>query len=127
MDSPESVDIFKKAFTADNPAYTQFQEMIERSEGLEWIRYSCDESRVDITMKGRVIARFIPTEYGFKVLYPSGPEYILPMERSDDTRDKLRHMVRINKDSSTFQAWIHMETAHRWADSLISDVKWLGF
>ena len=115
------------AIRPDNPAYTQFTDMIEKASRMEWTRIEHDDNEIDVTMKGIVVARFIPIEDGFKVLYPSGPGYRFPMESSGDDRDGLTRQVVITEDSDTYEAMASIGVAHRWADSMVSDEEWMDF
>ena len=113
-----------EAIGPDNPAYPQFQEMIAKADGLEWARIEHDKGEVDITMKGIVIARFIPNDDGFRTLFPSGPRYRFPMESSGDDRDGLTMQVRITKDSEALEVTASIRVAHEWADSMVDDDEW---
>ncbi len=115
------------AIGPDNPAFGQFREMMEMAANLEWARIEHDEYEVDITLKGIVIARFIPMDNGFGILLPSGPAYRFPMESSGDTRDGLTRQVVITEDSDTFEAMASIGVAHRWADAMVSDEEWMDF
>lgn len=113
------------AIGPENPAYPQFREMIEKADGLDWARIEHDEKEVDITMKGIVIARFIPTDDGFRALFPSGPDYGSQMEDSGDDRDGLTKQIRVTKGSDTYEARVSVRTAYRWADSMVDDDEWM--
>lgn len=112
------------AFGPDNPAYHQFREIVSNAADLEWARLEHDENEVDVTMKGIVIARFIPTETGFRILFPSGPRYRFPMGSSGDDRDGLTRQVTITGDSDTYEAVASISVAHRWADSMVDNDEW---
>lgn len=101
------------AIGPDNPAYPQFKEIIAKTFDLEWARIKHDRNEVDITMKGIVIARFIPADDGFRILLPSGPGYRFPMESSGDDRDGLTRQVRITGDSETYEVTASIGVAHR--------------
>ena len=109
------------AFKPDNPAYTQFHKIIERATELDWARFEHDNKEVDITLKGIVIARFIPSDAGFRILFPDGPDYLSDMEDSGDDRDGLTRQITMTKDSDTFRAVMSIETAFMWADSMVDD------
>ena len=112
------------AIGPDNPAYGRFRELFGMAAKLEWARVEHDENEVDITLKGIIIARFVPTDDGFRILFPSGPTYRFPMDSSGDTRDGLTRQVTIGKDSDTYEAAASIRVAHRWADSMVSDDDW---
>ena len=112
------------AIGPDNPAYGRFRELLGMTVKLEWVRVEYDENEVDITLKGTVVARFIPTDDGFRILFPSGPTYRFPMDSSGDTRDGLTRQVTIKKDSDTYEAAASIRVAHGWADSMVNDDDW---
>ena len=123
MDNEETACEFD-AIGPDNPAYAKFREMIAKASDLEWARIEHDENEVDVTLKGIVIARFIPTDDGFRVLYPCGPTYRFPMESSGEDRDGLTRQVIITEDSETIEATASIRVAHKWADSMVDDDEW---
>lgn len=115
------------AFKPDNPAYAQFHGIIERATELDWARFEHDDKEVDITLKGIVIARFIPTDVGFRILLPEGPDYRSDMEDSGEDRDGLTRQITMTRDSDIFRAVMSIETAFMWADSIVDDDEWCDF
>ena len=114
------------AIGPDNPAYGKFRELFGMAAKLEWARIEHDGNEVDITLKGTVIARFIPTDDGFRILFPSGPTYRFPMDSSGDTRDGLTRQVEITVNPDTYEAAASIRIAHEWADSMVDDDDWFN-
>lgn len=116
-----------KVVGPENPAYPQYRYILGRAGELGWTRLKYDENEVDITIKGVIVGRIVPTEDGFRILFPDGPGYLLDMDDSGEDRDNLTKQIRMTGDSDIGDAMSAIMTAYMWGDMLVSDEEWMDF